>query len=489
MLLRTSFFCLALLLTTGSWASNVSLKLISQNGKNVSLLISWEHGFSAGKTTAPHDAIWLFAKESYGSLEFSNMPVHCTFTSSRLVSSNGFSDSLVPSGAGLFLRTIGERFFDRDSAIVELQLQNEAEADLSFFALEMVYVAAGGYFLGDRASNHTFSDSSRAGFPLYVDNEMPLTYNKVGYNQIYTKLKSDLIADSCLIPTTFPKGTKSFYMMKHELSQHAWAGFLSTLPQSALAQLYPGLKQGAYISANPLDRNGIYWLPTGGFTVDDRRNGQSEATDGLFRACNNLSFSDLLAYLDWAALRPLTELEFEKATRGPLPAIAKEFAWGNNTTACNTTFLLDDGTTSERGEGIDTSCSYANYAAPFGQVYINGPIRQGFAARNSTSRTQAAAGYYGAMELSGNVWEQTIAIHPSSCGFTSLPGDGMLDDRGQANEVGWQGLQPIARGGGCNSLIYPALSYPFRDLAISDRYYANTDLSLRRPTTGGRGAR
>ena len=41
----------------------------------------------------------------------------------------------------------------------------------------------------------------------------------------------------------------------------------------------------------------------------------NDPTDGQDRACNFLNWNDLAAYLQWAALRPMTELEFEKICR------------------------------------------------------------------------------------------------------------------------------------------------------------------------------
>ena len=46
---------------------------------------------------------------------------------------------------------------------------------------------------------------------------------------------------------------------------------------------------------------------------------------------NYVSFTDGLAFTDWAALRPITELEYEKAARGPSEPIDAEFVWGTNT--------------------------------------------------------------------------------------------------------------------------------------------------------------
>ena len=38
---------------------------------------------------------------------------------------------------------------------------------------------------------------------------------------------------------------------------------------------------------------------------------------------------DVCAYADWAGLRPMSELEYEKAARGTLAPVANEEAWGS----------------------------------------------------------------------------------------------------------------------------------------------------------------
>lgn len=55
----------------------------------------------------------------------------------------------------------------------------------------------------------------------------------------------------------------------------------------------------------------------------------NETTDGKWIACNWLTWMDGAAYTDWAALRPFTELEFEKAARGPQLVVNDEYSWGS----------------------------------------------------------------------------------------------------------------------------------------------------------------
>ena len=76
-----------------------------------------------------------------------------------------------------------------------------------------------------------------------------------------------------------------------------------------------------------------------------------------FRTCNFLSWQDGYAYAGWAGLRPMTELEFEKACRGPLNPVPHEHAWGS-TEMVIASDLQDEGLPTERyGNGGTVSSS------------------------------------------------------------------------------------------------------------------------------------
>jgi hypothetical protein len=90
--------------------------------------------------------------------------------------------------------------------------------------------------------------------------------------------------------------------------------------------------------STPAGRNGIKCdadLGTGPITfyMDlDEDDIPNEDNDGASIALSYVSISDMLAYLDWSGLRPMTELEFEKLCRGAyIPPIAGEYAWGSDT--------------------------------------------------------------------------------------------------------------------------------------------------------------
>ena len=68
---------------------------------------------------------------------------------------------------------------------------------------------------------------------------------------------------------------------------------------------------------------------------------------------------DLVAYLDWAALRPMTELEYEKIARGSAEAIVPgEYAWGSTSITTETEI---DGAPEDGTETVANVNANVNY--------------------------------------------------------------------------------------------------------------------------------
>ncbi|MCP4710634.1 MAG: hypothetical protein GY869_18575, partial [Planctomycetes bacterium] len=95
---------------------------------------------------------------------------------------------------------------------------------------------------------------------------------------------------------------------------------------------------------------------------------------------------------------------------------------------------------------------------------------------------EAGAGYYGVMELSGNLWERPVTIgNAAGRGFTGLHGNGALDGIGEANAANWPGTNasgPGFRGGSwADGAAY---------LRVSDRGYAALTYASRHYADGFR---
>ena len=180
------------------------------------------------------------------------------------------------------------------------------------------------------------------------------------------------------IPAAFPKGYAAFYGMKYEITQGQYADFLNTLAATQATARYQGttLYQG---KASRLFRYAV--------TNIDGVYSSSQP----YVSCNYLSWADLAAYLDWAALRPMTELEFEKACRGPNRPVAGEYAWGD-TNLVEVKGISNEGQTNEVPSNSNANCAASG----------KGPMRGGV----SGSRQRIARSHgSGLLRNAGPEWE------------------------------------------------------------------------------------
>jgi hypothetical protein len=158
---------------------------------------------------------------------------------------------------------------------------------------------------------------------------------------------------------------------------------------------------------------------------------------------------DLASYLDWAALRPITELEFEKACRGPNVPVGNEYAWGNTNIHTSAYTLAQEYLPDEYISNTGTytgNCAYISTMVP--------PVRCGIFAASSTnhSRQETGATYYGIMEMSGNMTEPIVTCgNAAGQSFTGKHGNGSLDSLGNANQDFWPGINGNAESSTANT--------------------------------------
>ncbi len=382
-------------------------------------------------------------------------------------------------------------------------LGDDAIVDVQVFGIEMVYVPEGSFLAGSggtETNSFTTADNTAGNtIPYLIGAVAPtLQGNNAGSNAANLSARGELDltgTGTASLAADFPTGYAAFYSMKHEISQQAYVDFLNSLRRNQQNErTETDLSEGITSVTNRFVLSGTSTVTNRNslrcdatidgtapltFYCDLNANGTSgESADGAFLACNFLSWADVATYLDWAGLRPLTELEFEKAGRGNLSATPDAYAWG-------TTGITEATGISNGGARDETASNAAAQVNAGNQGGVSGPLRTGVFADGESSRLQAGAGFYGILELSGNVWERTITVgHADGRSFTGLHGDGKTTDAGQADVNNWPDTTATGvgfRGGNWADAITA--------LTISDRSRAATVVSGRENISGGRGGR
>ncbi len=483
----------------GITISNVS---IINNGSNGQLKfdVSWENGWRSN-TLNNWDAAWVFAK--YKLVEGQWQHIYFTLANNTIPA--GFNLSQPAGGEGSFLfRNISG---SGTTTITDVRLgipQNISQGlfDIKVFAIEMVYIPQGQFYLGDGSGplNYTFATSNSYLTPVLIDNE------NVGAG-IYDGRGGGMLST---LPAAFPKGYNAFYSMKYELSQGAYRDFLNTLsyPQqvnhtgntpssvvgtaalSTLNRSYIEIKTPGISASNT---PAVYGCDAGGNNVFD------ETNDGEWVACNFLTWADQAAYLAWSALRPMTEFEYEKMCRGILAPVTGEYAWGNTTSFLTPYNLTAAGTTGETAGNASTTVGNANVFITNPGPPNNGPFRNGVFATVTSDRVTSGGGFYGVMELTGNMFEQCITTaNTFGRAFNGEHGNGMLNVNGYAVLSTWPGwVSGQISGGSDDGIIYKGGSINITSnnyINVSNRgaYAAPPNISLGRGSSfhyGCRGGR
>lgn len=468
--------------------------------------VSWDNSW---RNTTNHDAIWIFLKYS--------MDAGLTWSHTSMAADGinpiGFNapvgfEIIVPNDEkGFFLQRTdlssgsvmakNVRFawdYGQDRlSDVEAMAANTVN---KIFGIEMVYVPHGSFYAGDgnSSSDYRFKQGSTDEEPWYIQSETAITTTNSANDGFYYQSTGAVGESSTgsvfLIPTSFPKGYQAIYVMKYELTEGQWVSFFNTL--STVAKVNRDITssvQGGKGSDGVVDRNTIAW---------DSSKATLEATTlRPDRPVTYISWPDLLAYADWAALRPMTELEFEKTARGKdIQPIPDEFVWGTtsyNQAEAGEIFADsdEDGTEQIFDSTANLNRNALGWSSGDGRLGgiaqgQKGPLRAGIFAEISTNRPTSGAGFYGNMELSGNLHEIVVAVGRAQARqFLGSHGDGLLSTlsgyEGNATNIDWPGISTIdsARGvtgtvgSGCRGGDFQSSNIRF--FQISTRTYAAKD--------------
>ena len=512
------FFCLFLLSSRLVYGNNLAISNVSletrdstQNTVIVEFDISWD---SSWRNVTNYDAIWLVLKVSisaatlvHGYLDDDGVNPSGTSPGSDSnleieVPADNRTDATGYLGALIYRRATGSGTVTSKDVKLKLDygLTGAADTDtmtVRVIGVEMVYVPQIEFYAGDNnTSNSVFRTGSGAPGtgPWYIDSDSTIRTANGASGTFYYQSGSNAgefaTAAQFTIPLNFPIGYNDFYCMKYEVTEGQWVEFFNNIASAAQTNRDITAASGKN-SDSVVKRNTVAWTTgTATTTRDDR-------------AVSYLSYMDLAAYLDWMALRPMSELEHEKVARGETASVAGEYAWGTAGITAGVTF---SGSPEDGKITITTADAQINYNITtfsrgddfLGAAYAQGPVRAGIFATASSTRTGSGAGYYGAMELSGNLSEFAVTVG-NTTGITFFPvnGDGVINTtttyEGHARQLGWPGTSATGtqgvsgatgagrRGGGW--------SLGAARVRVSDREVAANTSTAAANDTGGRGVR
>lgn len=413
--------------------------------------ISWENSW---RDTENWDAVWVFIKYNDGTgwqhaeLNFNDgiSDGHTAAIGSTINTSN--------DGRGVFIYKSLEASGTSSFNNIQLQWNYQNDGVASFdgmqikvLGIEMVHVPEGSFWLGDGETTDIQGhfEEGASGNPFQVNSEESIVLGGGGAGSLgnnnregmtnngdfvpspYNTISIDDFSDteSQILPTEFPKGYNGFYCMKYELTQNQYVEFLNMLTSDQATTRFDP-------DPHSVDEPTVRYNITG--THPNLVTSTPHVT-AMF-----VEYFDGAAYADWAGLRPMTELEFEKACRGTLSPVMGEYAWG--TTNLNDTFQIisnEDAPNENITTGFSTTSGNGWYSFVNS---IGAAVRVGiFAANpNNTGRETSGATYWGIMEMSGNCWERTVTVgRPEGRVFQGTHGDGELNSLGNATNIDWPG--------------------------------------------------
>ena len=494
-------------------ANNIQVSNVSLTGQNttagvnnannfvlVQFTVSWENSWHTSTGPSNWDAAWVFIKYRLNGGNWQHAwlnntghtaPSGSIINTGLLTKGVAFHISTNPGiGAFVYRSTDGSGLYTANNVQLRWNfgvqgIPDNSSVEIKVFAVEMVYVPQGDFNVGGGGGVNAFTSTTinTANATTAPSGSGSLGGQAGGYPTGQTTPSS----------TIWPNGFASSYCMKYEISQKQYVDFLNTLTRTQQSALVATVITGTTITnrfvmsntAAISGRNGIRCdatIPASPTPVTfyNDLNGNSiaeENNDGQWIACNWLSWADLTAYLDWSGLRPMTELEFEKICRGNLFAVSGEYAWGN-TSVTAAIGISNSGEVSEAASNVGANSIYNS-------AVVQGPMRVGCLAGATTGRTASGAGFYGVMELSGNLYERPVNIGTiQGRAFTGLNGDGAITAAGVANATNWPDATAVGTGfrGGMYLDVETVMQ-------VSNRSYATVAVNSRVNNYGGRGVR
>ena len=148
-------------------------------------------------------------------------------------------------------------------------LADADSVEICVFGIEMVYIPQASFFIGDGLATFGQFEAATSGAPYQVTSEGLLTLGgggagSLGNNNGTGMTPADDYNDATpqTLPAAFPKGFNDFYIMKYELSQEQYVGFMNKLTRAQQTVRMLANAAGEFMENNstttaPSNRNGV----------------------------------------------------------------------------------------------------------------------------------------------------------------------------------------------------------------------------------------
>ena len=433
-----------------SQANNLVVGTPTISGSTLSFTIKWDNSWYVTTGPSNWDAVWIFVKRQSCVTGAVSPWLHGQLSATgQSVSGSVLQVDTVSDNAGVFVRRSTPGIGNITQETVTITLASPIGADnIGVYAMEMVNVPQGNFYIGDNNRPAYYVLGNATNQPVQITSTTTnLTKEQYG--------AQEQLGSNVALPSTYPYGYNRFYCMKYEVTCAQYVSFLNTL--SYEQQLHKQQDMN-WNTTPPTSAAGTSFMSSWGYRIEIKTPAISttsltpavyacDANDnGVYdEDCDGLGFSvalrqeHWLTYLEWAALRPMTEFEYEKACRGPLTPVSGEYAWGT------TDIAQFQYTNANYGCSTDIQTYFAlglcNWQT--GRMY-----RVGSAATANTDRVHAGATYYGIADMTGGTYERCVGGWGYDYStFTTANGDGNINADGTCGNTIWNSMQYHNRGG------------------------------------------
>ena len=393
--MKKLLFAIVLIFMVGiSFANNVLVQNVTTTGNNatnktiqVQFDLSWDNSW---RDAINWDAAWVFMKFKDASGVWQHAQLNTTGFANGTGTANTMQVTSDKVGCWVYRSAQGSGTFNNTSMQLQWNyglsgLTDVTGLEVRVFAVEMVYVPEGNF----NCAKYFYTASSDVELTAPGQN-LPVMNTKITPSLTYTdgtattlRIKGDAGLDTdnngTIDNTSYPTGYRHFYCYKYEMTEQQYADFLNTLTATQRTTLGVAgtgitLSNGQYFSSTPN------------------------------KACGKATSVRLFAYADWSGVRPMSFLEFNKASYGPLKPVdyGGYVAWG----------------TLNSGPNVARTATNAGYAAG-----------------STSTRATSGASYYGILELSGSATEPLVNLNYTS--FTNANGNGALSSSGTTDIATW----------------------------------------------------